>query len=273
MFKNTADQKIRVFSFNYSTGSPVLGDAANMSCKISKDYSVPTPLNDTTPVEVEDGYYYFDLTQEETNADIIDFYPESTTPNASIIVPNHHRETIRNPYLAYGPAGTGTGMDAIILMTRGIIGDFGPTYTYSDERIQQVLTAAGLYLTSITSFADTYIIDMSGGTITPDPLNDNSFIVLCAWKTACMISTYELRNSSGIVMKDGPSMIDTKGTSQNMKAGMASICETFDSMMLDYLVNGGLSGTGGVGAAILGPYSPGSDYAHGNPSNRETGWR
>lgn len=271
MYKNVAGQKLRVFAFSSTSGLPLTGDADNITCRLSKDSAAAVDLTDLNPVETEDGFYLFDVAQEETNADTLDFYPESSTPDIVVIVPYYDRYTITNPYLIYGSYGV--GLASILLMARAILGDMGPTYTYSDERMQQVIIPAAFYVNRQATFQDSYVVNINNGSITPDPVGDNDFIALCAYKAACLISTYELKNSSGIIMKDGPSMIDTKGTSQNMKAGMTSICATFDAMMLDYLVNGGLSGTGGVGAAILGPYSPGSDYAHGNPSNRGTGWQ
>lgn len=94
MKKNVAGQKVRVFAFNRTTNVPVTGDAANITCKASKDNGAATALGDVNPTETEDGYYLFDLTQAETNADTLDFYPESSTPNVQVIVTNHDRQTV-----------------------------------------------------------------------------------------------------------------------------------------------------------------------------------
>lgn len=83
--KNVASQKWRVFAFNTTTGVAVTGDAANITAKIAKDWGTATASNDTNPTEVEDGYYLFDLTQAESNADVLDFYPESSTANVQVI--------------------------------------------------------------------------------------------------------------------------------------------------------------------------------------------
>lgn len=82
--KNVASQKWRVFAFD-NNGDPVTGDAANITAKIAKDWGTATATNDVNPTEVEDGYYLFDLTQAETNANVLDLYPESSTANTYVI--------------------------------------------------------------------------------------------------------------------------------------------------------------------------------------------
>ena len=94
MKKNIAGQKVRIFAFNRTTNVPVTGDASNITCKVSKDNGAATALGDVNPTETEDGYYLFDLTQSETNAETLDFYPESSTPNVQVIVTNHDRQTV-----------------------------------------------------------------------------------------------------------------------------------------------------------------------------------
>ncbi len=85
MFKNVAGQKYRVFAFNRSSSTPVEGDAANITAKISKDYGTAVTITDTNPTETEDGYYLFDLSQEETNCDNLAIYPESSTDDVQVI--------------------------------------------------------------------------------------------------------------------------------------------------------------------------------------------
>jgi hypothetical protein len=85
MFKNVTGQKIRVFAFNRLTNEPETGDAANITGKVAKDHAAAAAITDTNPTEVEDGYYLFDLTQAETNADVLDFYPESSTGDVQVI--------------------------------------------------------------------------------------------------------------------------------------------------------------------------------------------
>lgn len=89
MFKNVASQKLRLFAFDYSTGGPKTGDAANLTAYVSKDRGTLTALGDTSATEVSStnapGVYEFDLTQAETNADILDFTGKSSTANVALV--------------------------------------------------------------------------------------------------------------------------------------------------------------------------------------------
>lgn len=83
--KNIAGQKWRVFAFNKTNGNALAGDAANITAKIAKDWAAAAATNDVNPTETEDGYYLFDLTQAESNADALDLYPESSISNIQVI--------------------------------------------------------------------------------------------------------------------------------------------------------------------------------------------
>lgn len=82
MLSNT---KWRVFAFNRTTGAPVTGDSANITAKLAIDYGTATALTDANPVEVEDGYYYFDLTTIERTGQFFELFPESSTSNVQVI--------------------------------------------------------------------------------------------------------------------------------------------------------------------------------------------
>jgi hypothetical protein len=83
--KNVAGQKVRVFAFDETDNTPVTGDAAQITGKIDLDWAGPGAITDPNPTETEDGYYLFDLTQGETNAKVLDIYPESSTSNVRVI--------------------------------------------------------------------------------------------------------------------------------------------------------------------------------------------
>lgn len=83
--KNQADQRFTVFAFDRTNNVPVTGDAANITAKIRKDYGTPAATNDVNPTEIEDGYYDFLAATAETNADVIDVFPESSTADVQVI--------------------------------------------------------------------------------------------------------------------------------------------------------------------------------------------
>ena len=85
MFKNVASQKIIVFAFDETDNTPKTGDAVQITAKVSKDYGAASAITDTNPTEIEDGYYAFDLSQAETNADTLLFLPESSTADIQVI--------------------------------------------------------------------------------------------------------------------------------------------------------------------------------------------
>ena len=89
MFKNTSGQKLTVFAFDYTTGAPKTGDAANITAYVSKDDGAVTVLADTSATEKDatnaKGLYDFDLAQGETNANKLTFSGQSSTANIVIV--------------------------------------------------------------------------------------------------------------------------------------------------------------------------------------------
>ncbi len=82
MFKNVASQKIQMYVYDYSTGDGKTGDSTNLVAYISKDFGSVTSLADTTATEIHStnarGWYIWDLSQTETNADALLFTGTST---------------------------------------------------------------------------------------------------------------------------------------------------------------------------------------------------
>ena len=89
MFKNVSGQKFRVFAFDSATGLPKTGDAANLTGYVSKDYGTVTVLGDTSATEEDatnaKGYYLFDATQAETNADVLMVSGKSSTSGVVVV--------------------------------------------------------------------------------------------------------------------------------------------------------------------------------------------
>ncbi len=87
--KNTASQKLEVFAFDYTTGAPKTGDAANLLAYVNIDEAGYATLGDTSATEVDStnkkGLYLFDLAQAETNGTKLGFFAKSTTSGVSVI--------------------------------------------------------------------------------------------------------------------------------------------------------------------------------------------
>jgi hypothetical protein len=88
MQKNVASQKVSFVAYDATTGLPKTGDAANITAYVSKDSGAVTVLGDTSAAELDatnaKGCYSFDLTQGETNADMLVFTAKSSTANIYI---------------------------------------------------------------------------------------------------------------------------------------------------------------------------------------------
>ena len=74
-----------VFAFDRTDNTPVTGDAANITANLRKDNGSAVATNDVNPTETEDGFYAFDLTQAETNADVLQGFPASVTADVQVI--------------------------------------------------------------------------------------------------------------------------------------------------------------------------------------------
>lgn len=150
----------------------------------------------------------------------------------------------------------------ITIMVRYLIGDVdSDNYTYSDARIKTTILVASQLLLSSVNFSQPYVVSLSSETLSPDPtssaIQDNDFLALASLKTACVIIGSEVKSESGnaISIKDGPSAIDLRGVSSTLMTLYKDLCQKYESLMIDYQAGNSLAGH-----AILGPYSPGSDF-------------
>jgi hypothetical protein len=143
------------------------------------------------------------------------------------------------------------------LMVRTLINDLDETnYKYTDSRIDSTIAVAAQLVILELDFKNKYVVDVIQETIEPDPADDNQFINLLVYRAAIIIVGGEVKieASNAIAIKDGPSAIDLRGVSSTLLALYRDLSNKYDSIVQDY----GYSTN--IGSAILGPYSPGSDY-------------
>jgi hypothetical protein len=150
----------------------------------------------------------------------------------------------------------------IAIIVRHIIDDTDSSkYRYSDSRLETTVLVASQLVSMDLDFKNIYNIDIYGGILDPDPTlsatRDNAFINLVSLKTACIIIGSEIKTEAGnaIAIKDGPSSIDLRGVTSTLSVLFNDICGKYQAMADDYKF------TGETGQAILGPYSPGSEFA------------
>lgn len=87
------------------------------------------------------------------------------------------------------------------LIVRTLISDLGEPPTYSDSRIQQVITVAGTYVQQEANLTTEYDIDITAVTITPDPTTppkDTVFIGLTCLKAACFLDQSTFRTKAAL---------------------------------------------------------------------------
>jgi len=118
MYKNIAGQFVDVYA--YDTGNSVYktGDAAQITAYIELDNGGGGATNDTNPTEVDStnqpGLYRFALTQGESNGDMVNVTPKSST--GSIIV---------SPVVIYTKPGSSSGIlaDAVLISGDSVAAD------------------------------------------------------------------------------------------------------------------------------------------------------
>lgn len=139
-------------------------------------------------------------------------------------------------------------------MVRHLINDVSDTPIYSDSRLYRLLVISALQMSQEVSFNTTYTIDISLGTISPDPsaeaTKDNAFINLLCLKAAVILLDGEVRYYSinSIQVSDGPSSINTTARSNFVKSAAQMMYDKYSQMKM-------LHQAGEAGAAILTPYT------------------
>ena len=84
MQKNVASQKWVVYAWDTTGPTPKTGDASNITANLRIDGAGANAVDDTNPSELEDGYYIFDITQAESNGDLLLIAPASATGNIQV---------------------------------------------------------------------------------------------------------------------------------------------------------------------------------------------
>lgn len=154
--------------------------------------------------------------------------------------------------------------ESTLIMIRHIINDVDYTaYKYSDDRLLSAIMVAAKLVELELDFSNQYTVDVGDQTITPDPETDTVFLNLVVLKTAVIILGGEVKKeaANSISIRDGVSSIDLRGVSSTLMQLYKDLSDKYDELAMYY----GFSGNSGK--AILGPYSPGSDFVSRTHSN------
>lgn len=156
-------------------------------------------------------------------------------------------------------------------MVRYLVNDLEPeNYKYSAKRIETTILVSAQLVMLDTDFTNTYSINVEQCSLSPDPTDtetkDDAFMTLVTLKSACIIIGSEVRTESGnaISIKDGPSAIDLRGVSSTLLALYKDLNDKYSQALMNYRAGNSIAGK-----AILGPYSPASDFVTRNYSGSD----
>lgn len=147
-------------------------------------------------------------------------------------------------------------------MLRHIVNDVdSSSYKFTTQRLETTLLVAAQLVATEVDFPNTYTVDVESCSLSPDPTDldtkDQDFVTLVVMKAACIMIGSEVRTeaSNSISIKDGPSAIDLRGVSNTLVVLYQDLCKKYEDAVVGYQAGGSIAGQ-----AILGPYSPGSDF-------------
>lgn len=131
----------------------------------------------------------------------------------------------------------------IITTVRVLVNDIVAPYSYSDDRLSQVIVVAAKFVKNDLSFITTdYSIDISNKTIDPDPTDPNNideiFVNCISLKTACIVdqSTFRTKAASeGIKAALGPASLSIQDNLKGFKILLdQGPCALYDKFVNDY---------------------------------------
>ena len=172
--KNTAGQKFNVLAINTATGLPVTGDAANITAQISLDSGSFAAVADTNPTELDatnaPGVYVFDLSQAETNGDVLTIIPTSTTANVQIDMLNIYT-VVLDDYKAYvANLATAISLGIVDGKCSSILTDTGTTIpaqiTGVETKVDGIKTTTDQFVFTVANQVDANAL--TGGTSAAD---------------------------------------------------------------------------------------------------------
>ena len=141
-------------------------------------------------------------------------------------------------------------------MVRVLINDTVEPYQFSDERIQQTILVAGKYVQFDVVLEHSYSIDVTNGTLTPDPTDDNDeiFLILASLKAACLVDQGTLRMKAamdGVRAALGPASLSVAGATTGWELILKhGPCKLYDDLVEHWDV-----ANASAIAAVLGPFS------------------
>lgn len=147
-----------------------------------------------------------------------------------------------------------TWQTEITAIVRGLLDDADGT-DFTDTRLQQAILASSQLFLFDVKLSKTYVVDVAGSSISPDPTadpRDNVFINLVSLKTACMIAGGLARIAArdGMMVSDGLSKIDTRDAAAWYANLAKQRCDEYKQAKLEYSL-----GNNNPGHVIVSPFA------------------
>lgn len=146
----------------------------------------------------------------------------------------------------------------ITVILRTYLNDFGPTYIYSDSRLQQIIVVAAQYVKSDVNLDNNYSINIVSPNIAPDPTlldpKDDIFINLSALKAACIVDQSAFRSKAvveGIRAALGPASLSV---SNNNLSGYRVLLEKGPCALYESLADNWNIGNASMVRAVFSPF-------------------
>ena len=159
-----------------------------------------------------------------------------------------------------------------LIMLRTMLNDAGcdGTNTYSTQRLEDLLITSAYFLPIGINFISSYVIDVSGYTITPNPDTQTDgvdFISFMVLKAACLADEGAFRNAAllqGVTARLGPASIQTGGYGVQLSVLLnEGPCKSFEELKKVY--NFSYEGKKII-RAVMSPFVS-NDYVPTNSSN------
>jgi hypothetical protein len=145
----------------------------------------------------------------------------------------------------------------LTLIVRHLINDISAS-AYTDSRIQQAISVAGLIVAQEFDFNTEYTFDISTPDISPDPTEtstlDTVAMALFSLKAACMLTVNSYQNAigTGIKVRDGDSEVDTTGSFKGYKDILEiGPCSSYQKLLKERTFRASMN----RGKAIMSPFT------------------
>lgn len=142
----------------------------------------------------------------------------------------------------------------MIIMLRHLIDDLSATPTYSDDRLKQLTLVSAILVANDMELTTGYTVDLTGLTISPDPMADEDYSNLIILKSACLLSETDLRSNACkfLKVKDDKSYIDNTAAMEVYKtiySGKNGPCALYQQALTEFQINQ----ISNIGRAIMTP--------------------